>query len=396
MTENEDSEPKFTEFGKLVFASEKVEEIKEVKKTDTVKVSPINLDEDFKSAFATTKEDEDVQAEQRSETPVPPWRILFVGNPDLIARIEFGFNAETLEKAKKIKSDRLRKSLLSANAQINHNKSKRIFLGSDTYDDKTLENIVKKNIRNPACSSLYHVMVACSGNPHTSSKIVENLRNYGLTREEGFMMPYILVGSFLLDAKIPVMGRNVFFYEPGDKPDSEILKDLNKLFKDSLEASYTEKEKRHTVLVMGDASPYEQVEVPGNKIIFIQVDSDEEGYKKAREIIEKRYLGAVIVDGDNLYQKRLVFKIRNECPNTIPLAFGISDEIATKYGASQFDQDAYNTPEKRMRKLAREMEDKLRRYKFTESTKGQVEYEDDIILIDSKGKAFKGKRARFE
>ncbi len=157
----------------------------------TLSIPTDKLDKESRRIFALAEKDKDVQAETRTRIPEKPWKVLWAGTPNLIARLEYGCNAEKLEEANR--DPGLRKGLFEVNRDIDHGASRRVFLAPVEYDEKVLEKIVKENIKNTL--NRYHIMVVCSISPSNSARIVKILQRCGLHIGQGFRMPYILVGK---------------------------------------------------------------------------------------------------------------------------------------------------------------------------------------------------------
>jgi hypothetical protein len=393
MTDNGDLGDDLSSMGKMLFDPDSLEEVKEPEPSDTSIIPNVGLDDSFKSAFSAAESDQDVQEEMRLTAPEPPYRILFVGSEAKISQIQTG-------RTGKLKMKFMTKKTKQQSEIIDEKNSQKFVLKPGKYDDETLEELIKKHIKKEAASNKYHFMMACAEDPSVSARIVKQMREkHKLLREEGFMMPYILVGEFPQNLRLEVLARNVRFFQYASGLTAEKnTKALHELMKLSLEESYQEPIRRFKILLMGSSNPYRNIEIKNTRIKYFEVSPDSLGYSMAKSVLASDNIDAVVVDSDELYQKRLVFKVRNEYTNAIPMAFASSEEMAQKYGAEQYSQEAYSTPEGRLKKLVRAMEDKLRSFKVEDKkeTKVTVEFEEGLVVLDSNGKAYRSTRKKFD
>jgi len=407
---------RLTSLGKELFGEE-FEEVKRPSKKDSVVLTNGELNEQFK-LLAKVQKDEQVKESYRTEAPTPPWRILFAGSKDTVSVITTGCNFEPLERAKEDKN--LVRAMLSINEDLDHSRCIRNYIEGTEYPEEKFNEMVE-NFQIDARKNLYHIMVVCAENPKMSNDIVARLREYyGLRHEEGFRMPYVLIGNFSNlseEERTAAWGRGVTVWDPKGLFNAEIQIKINELFKKSIEYAYNDKEPTYTIMVMGDSedfSAYEKLQKEDEKakknkqtrvlnynLNFKHVTPDKQGYEAAKESLKREYVGSVIIhstkDGINQSQQGLAIKVANEplYKNILLASIGEKSKEAGELGARWYS-DMFSFEEK-IKKIATDIDTRSRRFILPEAAEAKIElYGTAIVRYDSSGKAFESKRKSFD
>jgi hypothetical protein len=272
--------------------------------------------------------------------------------------------------------------------------SKRIHIEPENLGK--LEEVIDNNIRKLAVTSKYHLMVVWYEDTNVSARIVKRLREKGLKREDGFMMPYIIIGEIsVVDMLELGVARNVFSYPMPER--FNILDFMAKEYAKCLGQAYEEKAIPHHIIFMGDAGQYQDAKVPNYDITLYFVEPSANGYNEAKKIQANQFIDGIIIAHGGIDCYKLLSKAEEW--GIVPLALSGSKKFVKGLGALTYDLDVYNTPEAVLCKYARDLEAVKRHILAPEVSVAphvqEAKYE-SVLRPDETGRHHRSLTARFE